>query len=84
MRNSCAGLWSTNLSDIASLKMPLKCQHTLWRHRGHLVAEASSTIQRVQKVWPEMNVQLRNVLSDLRVSGGMNLMGAIWEGEHDP
>ena len=31
---------------------------TLWRHRGNLVAEASSVVQRMQKVLTEMNVQL--------------------------
>ena len=38
---------------------------TLWRHRGNLVADAGSAIQRTQKALIEMNIQLSNVLSDL-------------------
>src|SRR5579863_7704980 len=44
----------------------IRIARTLWRHRGNLVGEASSVIQRIQKVLTEMNVQLSNVLSDLR------------------
>jgi transposase len=41
----------------------VRIARTLWRHRGNLVAEASSAIQRMQKALIEMNVQLGNVLS---------------------
>jgi transposase len=48
----------------------IRIARTLWRQRGNPVAEASSVIQRTQKVLTEMNVQLSNVLSDLSgVSG---------------
>src|SRR5438445_12463018 len=57
---------------------------TLWRQRSNLVAEASSTIQRMQKALTEMNVQLSNVLSDLSGVSGMKIIGAILEGERDP
>jgi hypothetical protein len=57
---------------------------TLWRQRGNLVAEASSTIQRIQKALTEMNVQLSNVLSDLSGVSGMKIIGAILKGERDP
>src|SRR5436190_11370358 len=49
---------------------------TLWRHRGGLVAQASSTIQRMQKGLTEMNIQLSNVLSDLSGASGMAIMQA--------
>lgn len=57
---------------------------TLWRHRGGLVAEASSTIQRMQKVLTGMNIQLSNVLSDLSGVSGMRIVQAILDGERDP
>src|SRR5207247_2957250 len=57
---------------------------TLWRDRGGLVAEASSTIQRMQKVLTEMNIQLSNVLSDLSGVSGMRIVQAILDGERDP
>jgi hypothetical protein len=41
----------------------------VWRQRGNLVADASSGIQRIQKVLIEMNVQLSSVLSDLSGNG---------------
>src|SRR5260370_20262720 len=62
----------------------IRIARPLWRQRGHLVAEASSTIQRMQKVLTEMNVQLSNVLSDLSGVSGMKIIGAILEGERDP
>lgn len=57
---------------------------TLWRHRGNLLAEASSTIQRMQKALTEMNVQLSNVLSDLSGVSGMRIVQAIVDGKRDP
>src|SRR5258707_14027886 len=62
----------------------IRIARTLWRQRSNLVAEASSVIQRMQKVLTEMNVQLSNVLSDLSGLSGMKIIGAILEGERDP
>lgn len=62
----------------------IRIARTLWRHRGNLVAEAGSSIQRMQKVLIEMNIQLANVLSDLSGVSGMKILGAILEGERDP
>ena len=62
----------------------IRIARTLWRQRGNLVAEASTTIQRMQKVLTEMNVQLSNVLSDLSGVSGMNILQAILDGERDP
>lgn len=47
----------------------IRITRTLWRQRGGLAEQARSTIQRIQKVLTEMNVQLSNVLSD--VSGAV-------------
>src|SRR6516165_6272213 len=62
----------------------IRIARALWRQRGNLVADASSAIQRIQKVLIEMNVQLSNVLSDISGVRGMNIIQAIWEGERDP
>jgi transposase len=62
----------------------IRVARSLWRHRGDLVAEAGSSVQRMQKVLTEMNVQLSNVLSDLSGVSGMNIINAILEGERDP
>lgn len=59
----------------------IRVARTLWRHRGNLVAETGSAIQRIQKVLTEMNIQLANVLSDL---SGMKIISAILEGERNP
>jgi len=57
---------------------------TLWRHRGGLVAQASSAIQQMQKTLTEMNIQLSNVLSDLSGVSGMAIVQAILDGKRDP
>jgi transposase len=57
---------------------------TLWRHRGGLVAQASSAIQRMQKALIEMNIQLSNVLSDLSGVSGIAILQAILAGERTP
>jgi transposase len=62
----------------------IRIARTLWRHRGHLVEQASSTIQRMQKALIEMNVQLTSVLSDISGVSGMSIITAILEGERDP
>ena len=49
----------------------IRVARALWRQRGNLVADASSAIQRIQKVLIEMNVQLSNVLSDISGVSGM-------------
>ena len=62
----------------------IRIARTLWRHRGNLVAEASSVVQRMQKVLTEMNVQLSNVLSDISGVSGMKIIQAILDGVRDP
>jgi transposase len=39
---------------------------TYWRQRNDLVQSASRHIQRMQKALTQMNIQLANVLSDVR------------------
>lgn len=62
----------------------VRAMRTLWRHRGSLVAQASSAIQRMQKALVEMNLQLRNVLSDLSGVSGMAILESILAGERAP
>ena len=62
----------------------IRTARTLWRHRGGLVAQASSAIQRMQKALIEMNVQLSHVLSDLSGVSGMAIVQAILDGEREP
>jgi transposase len=62
----------------------IRAARTLWRQRGNLVADASSTIQRMQKALIEMNVQLTSVLSDISGVSGMSIIGAILKGDRDP
>ena len=62
----------------------IRAVRTLWRYRGGLVGQASSTIQRMQKALIEMNIQLSNVLSDLSGVSGMAIVEAILEGKRDP
>jgi transposase len=62
----------------------IRIARALWRQRGNLVADASSAIQRIQKVLTEMNIQLSNVLSDISGVSGMNIIRAILDGERDP
>jgi hypothetical protein len=57
---------------------------TLWRHRGGLVAQASSAIQRMQKALIEMHIQLSHVLSDVSGASGMAILEAILAGERSP
>jgi len=62
----------------------IRKSRTIWRHRGNLVAQASSSIQRMQKALVEMNIQLSTVLSDLSGVSGMRILEAILSGEQNP
>jgi hypothetical protein len=61
----------------------IRVARSLWRHRGDLVAEAGSAVQRMQKALTEMNVQLSNVLKQYNqtvvplTSGYGNSIGAL-------
>ena len=62
----------------------VRAVRSLWRHRGGLVGQASSAIQRMQKALVEMNIQLSTVLSDLSGVSGMAIVQAILDGKRDP
>jgi len=62
----------------------IRAVRTLWRYRSGLVAQASSTIQRMQKALIEMNIQLTNVLSDLSGVSGMAIVQAVLDGKRNP
>src|SRR5438094_917443 len=57
---------------------------TYWRQRGDHVRAISTSIQRMQKTLTQMNIQLANVISDLRGWTGMRIVRAILAGERDP
>src|SRR5262249_30985855 len=61
----------------------IRVARTLWRHRGHLVAEGSSVVQRMQKVLTEVNRQLSHGWSDLRGVSGRKIIQAILDGARD-
>ena len=54
------------------------------RHREHLVEQASTQIQLMQKALTQMNVQLHHVLSDVTGVTGMAILDAMVDGERDP
>ena len=56
---------------------------TYWRQRDEHVKSASATIQGMQKVLTEMNVQIANVISDISGTTGMAILKAILAGERD-
>ena len=55
-----------------------------WRQRQQHVADASRSIQRMQKALTQMNLQLANVLSDISGETGQAILRAILKGERDP
>lgn len=54
------------------------------RSRENLVRDQGRLVQRMQKAYTEMNIQLGNVLSDLAGTSGMAITRAILKGERDP
>jgi transposase len=56
---------------------------TYWRQRDDHVKSASASIQRMQKVLTEMNVQIANVITDISGVTGMAILNAILRGERD-
>jgi transposase len=62
----------------------IRTLRSYWRQRGEHVRAAAVSIQRMQKVLTEMNLQLHNVISDLSGLSGMRILRAIVQGERDP
>jgi transposase len=56
---------------------------TYWRQRDDHVKSAGASIQRMQKVLTEMNVQIANVITDISGVTGMAILNAILGGERD-
>ena len=59
----------------------IRVARTLWRHRGDLVAEAGSAVERMQKALTEMNLKLHTVLTDLTAQTGLGILLNILAGE---
>lgn len=55
-----------------------------WRQRQQHIQDAARSIQHMQKVLTQMNVQLANVISDLSGVSGLAILDAILEGQRDP
>ena len=62
----------------------IRALRTYWRHRGEQVSGAAECLQRMQKVWTEMNVPLANGIRDLSGTTGQAIVRAIVAGERDP
>lgn len=62
----------------------IRAVRTYWRQRAEHVRGASTSVQRMQKVLTQMNVQLANVISDLSGLTGQTIVRAILAGERDP
>ena len=62
----------------------IRVVRTYWRQRGDHVQSVSTCIQRMQKVLTQMNIQLANVISDLRGWTGQRIVRAMLGGERDP
>src|SRR5437667_11213023 len=54
------------------------------RYRDELVAARSTQTQHMQKALQQMNVQLKQVLSDINGLSGLAIIGAILQGERNP
>lgn len=56
----------------------------LMRERMSFVEDASRQVQRMQKAFTEMNIQLHHVLSDIDGVSGLRIINAILQGQRDP
>src|SRR5439155_15266517 len=62
----------------------IRALRTYWRQRGEHVAGAATCIQRIQKALTQMNLQLANVISDIRGLTGQAIVRASVAGARDP
>ena len=62
----------------------IRTMRTYWRQRNDLVQGAARHVHRIQKALTQMNVQLANVLTDVRGIPGQAIIKAILGGERDP
>ena len=57
---------------------------SLFRHRADLIREAASSVQRMQKAFTQMNVQLHHAVADITGKTGLLIIEAILAGERNP
>lgn len=57
---------------------------SLFRHRADLVREAASSVQRMQKAFTQMNVQLHHAVADITGKTGLAIIEAILAGQRNP
>lgn len=62
----------------------IRVLRTYWRQRAEHVHGVTTCIQRMQKAFTQMNLQLANVIRDLSGVTGQMIVRAIVAGEHDP
>jgi len=62
----------------------IRVLRTFWRQRAEHVHGVTTCIQRMQKAFTQMNLQLANVISDLSGVTGQMIVRAIVAGERDP
>jgi transposase len=62
----------------------IRTLRTYWRQRAAHGEGAATCILRMQKALTQMNLQLANVISDLRGATGQKIVRAIVAGERDP
>jgi transposase len=62
----------------------IRVLRTYWRQRAEHVRGVTTCIQRMQKAFTQMNLQLANVISDLSGVTGQMIVRAIVAGERDP
>src|SRR6202040_1270016 len=72
------------LRNSFRLSQEIRTMRTYWRQRNDLVQSAGRHIQRMQKTWTPMNIQVANVLSDVSGMTGQAIVKAILTGERDP
>jgi transposase len=74
------GLLADSFRPEADL-IPLR---TLLRHRAQLIEHRTPHIQHMQKALTQMNIQLKQALSDVTGETGLRIIRAIVAGERDP
>jgi transposase len=86
----CDAAWLQELHSFGLLKscfrppQEVRALRTLWRHRDHLVIEASRLLQMMQKVLVQMNIFLHLVVSDIAGATGMRILRAMVQGHRNP
>jgi transposase len=73
------GLLRRSFRPTAEIRAIRSC----WRERAEYVQQAGVCVQRMQKAFTEMNVQLSTVISDLSGVTGLKIIRAIVAGERD-